>query len=391
MANKEIFEPKTVDWQNDPTQAFDGWLSTLKGRRKDAPQLKVSSVEIYKLQWGKFLAFLDQRKILVTETTAKDVSDFLSTLANTNASSQRERYRALLERVFKHLLGADATTDERLNPASCSSQGIEPGRKNLLNTALQMGFLRRSEYDILVSHLNSPLKPATDITAHRKQLRDRAMVAVFLGAGLKVHQALSLTVSCIETKRVVQITVQEEDSKFFHQVRVMPFAADLLKRWLAQRRKWERECLKKGRKVGDLVFPAEIVDPDRLQALEEDSPDAKPSAGSWIDLLDTEGAAGISRRGRNGTGTRLVGRAMNSVMALRVCEAVMQESGVYTSQEGAAAESISPQILRNSFAAALFASGETTLGVQHQLGFAEEISAARVKAAWDSWRSFGND
>ena len=82
---------------------------------------------------------------------------------------------------------------------------------------------------------------------------------------------------------------------------------------------------------------------------------------------------------------------MNSVMALRVCEAVMQESGVYTSREGAAAESISPQILRNSFAATLFASGETTLGVQNQLGFAEEISAARVKAAWDSWRSFGND
>lgn len=388
MANKDFFDPKTVDWQRTPDQAFANWLKTQKGRRKGAKQLKVSSAEIYMFQWNKFLAFLAERNVLVTEASAKDVTDFLATLIDTN-SSQRERYRSLLERVFRHLYGKDRTYNDRVNPASRLSQGMEGNRWKTLDKNMPMGFLTSSEYTDLVSYLTHSDRSTGNVTVRRRRLRDRAMVAVYLGAGLKVHHALRMTVNDISLPDALQITFQEVGSKFIHQVRVQPFASSLLKQWLAARQEWAGECAERGRDVGNLVFPGGIADPARLTLPEgKESPDTHGGTGSWIDDVKEDEAADAL----GGAGARLIGRAMNPATALRVCEAVIAGSGIYERRQippgETSAERISPQTLRNTFAATLFAEGQTTLAVMGQLGFADELSASRLKTAWDSWRSF---
>ncbi|WP_239025385.1 tyrosine-type recombinase/integrase [Candidatus Vallotia cooleyia] len=160
---------------------------------------------------------------------------------------------------------------------------------------------------------------------HWHKLRDRALVAVFLGAGLKVSQALNLTVNCINIgpNRLMHITTP--GSRFSHQPRPEPFAQTLLARWLAERHISGIKSL--------WVFPG-------------------------------------SKNGRR----------MHSVTALRATQEIILTSGVVDKRKART----SPQTLRNSYIAALFESGQTTLAVSEVLGI-ELITAERIKKAWERW------
>ena len=155
------------------------------------------------------------------------------------------------------------------------------------------------------------------------------MVATFLGAGLKVSEALRLTVNCVVLHGEPWINLRRPDSQFSHRTQPTPFARDLLARWLAERA--NSGCR------GDLVFPAGVH-----------------------------------------------GGAMHSVTALRAADVIVDASGVSEDR----LERASPQTMRNSFAAGMFEAGESPKSVGESLGFAVVLTAERLKASWQSWQAF---
>ncbi len=85
----------------------------------------------------------------------------------------------------------------------------------------------------LIAHLFSPVQ-ALSRAQRWKERRDRALIAVFLGGGLKTGEAAALTVSCA-TPRSPWITIDSADPMLVRRTRLAPFASAILDAWLAER------------------------------------------------------------------------------------------------------------------------------------------------------------
>ncbi|WP_425953228.1 tyrosine-type recombinase/integrase [Ralstonia pseudosolanacearum] len=313
----------------DPKTSFDTWMRQQPGRR-GAGEMRVSSGDIYRVQWGKFLAFLESQKppVKLSEVADVHITAFLDSLTQENRT-QRARYRKLIERVFDSVYRAQSPG--YTNPAALAL------RKDALWKSvkgnLPTGFLKRDERAQLIQYLQSPVIWKTE-TEKWRVLRDRAFVAVLFGGGLKVSEATELIVNCISFEGTPSIAIGEKGSVFFHEPTLESFAVAPLKRWLEERALEEEN-------IGNLVFPA-----------------IKDQAGP-----------------------------MHPVTALRVTRAIITAAGLMDDRE----ERISPQTLRNSYIAELFESGESPLAVHFLMGFADVITAERLKVSWESWKMLHSD
>ncbi|MEX3960125.1 tyrosine-type recombinase/integrase [Trinickia sp. EG282A] len=321
--NTDLFAAGPAEWEAHPDAAFDTWLTAQAGRGQSV-RMRASSAEMYRAQWRKFLAYVQSHHLVLTRVQDHHVSDFLASLDSENRS-QRERYRKLIERVFADMHGGKPPRGF-CNPAVAAMNERGAAWKAVSGNR-PMTFLHQAERAKLIACLRSPVT-GDEPTECWRQLRDRAMVASFLGAGLKVAEALRLTVNCIALENVHWINIKRPDSQFSHRTSPAPYAIDLLRRWLTER---ERSgCL------GELVFPADLE-----------------------------------------------GRPMHSVTALRATAALVLESGISDDRF----ERASPQTLRNTFAAEMFEAGESTKSVADSFGFAVILTAERMKASWQRWRS----
>lgn len=306
----DLFDQQRADWQADPHSAFDAWLAQ--------QEFRASSADVYRAQWGNFLEWLTSRRATLNTVQRPVIEQFVAQLDIRRP--QRMRYLRLIERVLDHVREVESAAT---NPARFIAQdGDAAWRKARDNEPT--GFLTHDERALLIAHLHSPL--GSMLAGQRwKERRDRALVAAFLGAGVKTGEAAQLTVECYATG-APYLTVDAANPLLIRQARLAPFALDLLDQWMAER--------KVAGHAGDLLFPA-----------------------------------------------ALAGRSMHKATMLRAIDAVVDASGIAASRVARA----SPQTLRNTYAAELFENGTDPDRVGQWLGLQQTVSAHRLYRAWQDW------
>ncbi|KVF00297.1 tyrosine-type recombinase/integrase [Burkholderia vietnamiensis] len=307
---KDLFDRGASDWIVSPDTAFDAWLAMQEYRR--------SSADVYRAQWGAFLAWLRaNQKNLATVDTAS-IANFVSELPI--RKTQRMRYLRLIERVLDHIRQTELAST---NPARFIAQDGEATWRHARDNE-PTGFLTPAERAKLLAYLFSPI--GVSGSAYWKERRDRALVAAFLGAGVKTGEARVLTISCINTSGT-SLHIPSTHPDFARETHLASFAIALLEAWLVER--------KRQNIVGDLVFPASHA-----------------------------------------------GRPMHKATMLRAIDAIVESAGLASSRTARA----SPQTLRNTYAAELFEHDVPPERVGKWLGFVRPISSNRLHRAWKNWR-----
>lgn len=306
----DLFDQRRDDWLHDPAGAFDAWLASQQFRR--------SSADVYRVQWGRFLDWLKLRHKTIRTVDTATIAEFVAGLDI--RKPQRARYLRLIERVLDHVREIELAST---NPARFIAQDGEAEWRNAKDNA-PTGFLSQTERATLIAALLAPLDEPSSARRWRA-LRDRALVAVFLGGGLKTGDAIALSTDCV-APHSPWITIEAANPAFTHTTRLAPFAVDVLDAWLEARRQ--------AGLPGTLVFPG------------------SPS-----------------------------GRPMHKATILRAVDALLESAGLAECR----AERASPQTLRNTFAADLFEQGVSPDKVGQWLGFLQPISAGRLHRAWQMW------
>jgi site-specific recombinase XerD len=315
----DLFDQRVDDWERDPRRAFDAWLVKQSFRQ--------SSAQVYQAQWNHFIDWLDLRKRTLRSADAGLVGQFLDSLAT--RKQQRARYLRLIERVYDHL----AKQQPRLsNPARGAALNPDPAADWPMAPANEpTGFLSPAEREALVAQLVAPL-PLTPRTRWR-ELRDRALLAAFLGAGLKTGEAQALPERFL-ARSDGWLLVENVDPRLTRRTRPQPFARAAFDAWLRERNAGS-EGGRPGATAGNHAFPS--------------SPDGRP---------------------------------MHKATVLRAIDAQVEAAGLADSRSRRA----SPQTMRNSFAALLFESGESAELVAEWLGFEQLESAIRLQTQWRAWQ-----
>ncbi|MCA8193403.1 tyrosine-type recombinase/integrase [Burkholderia vietnamiensis] len=307
---KDLFDRGASDWIVSPDTAFDAWLAMQEYRR--------SSADVYRAQWGAFLAWLRaNQKNLATVDTAS-IANFVGELPI--RKTQRMCYLRLIERVLDHIRQTELAST---NPARFIAQDGEATWRHARDNE-PTGFLTPAERAKLLAYLFSPI--GVSGSAYWKERRDRALVAAFLGAGVKTGEARVLTISCINTSGT-SLHIPSTHPDFARETHLASFAIALLEAWLVER--------KRQNIAGDLVFPASHA-----------------------------------------------GRPMHKATMLRAIDAIVESAGLASSRTARA----SPQTLRNTYAAELFEHDVPPERVGKWLGFVRPISSNRLHRAWKNWR-----
>jgi site-specific recombinase XerD len=306
----DLFDQQRSDWQADPQAAFDAWLAQ--------QQFRASSAEVYRAQWGNFLEWLRAKRTTLQTVERPVIEQFVSQLEIRR--TQRMRYLRLIERVLDHVREIESAPT---NPARFIAQDGDAAWRQARDNE-PTGFLTHDERARLIAHLYSPIG-ALPTGQRWRERRDRALVATFLGAGVKTGEAAQLTVDCYAAG-APYVTVDANIPLLIRQARLAPFAIELLEVWISERRTIGL--------AGELLFPA------------------APS-----------------------------GRPMHKATMLRAIDAVVAASGMAASRVARA----SPQTLRNTYAADLFDGGTDPERVGQWLGFQQMISVHRLHRAWQEW------
>jgi site-specific recombinase XerD len=308
----DLFDRERDDWLRDPAIAFDAWLAN--------QQFRASSAQVYRAQWGLFLDWLNARRKTLATVDRRSIADFVAGLSI--RKPQRVRYLRLIERVLDHVRYIEAAST---NPARFIAQDGEAGWRNARDNE-PTGFLSATERATLMAHLASPVTGVSGAQRWR-EYRDRALVAVFLGGGLKTGEAIALTMRKI-SDGTAWLTIDGDNPALSHRTRLAPFAVSVLNAWL--------EVRAMAGLAGERVFPASSS-----------------------------------------------GRPMHKATTLRAIDALIDATGIAASREARA----SPQTLRNTFAAVLFESGVEPELVGEWLGFVQPVSVHRLHRAWKTWSS----
>ncbi|MCY0385875.1 tyrosine-type recombinase/integrase [Robbsia sp. Bb-Pol-6] len=334
--HSDLFNQSSADWAVDPRRTFDAWLASRHFRG--------SSADVYRAQFNHFLDWLGERGKTLMSTEPSLIDEFVGTLDVKR--QQRARYLRIMERVFDDMFQEAATAG---NPARPVARSVDAPWTDTRSNA-PTGFLSDGERDRLWRELARAVEE--DVTAmadaadgkdaahapagkgradprqpmHWRDVRDRALAALMLGCGLKLSEAETLTWRCVLTGDA-RVLVEAADPRYSRYVPVPPLALHIVERWFAARALAEVG--------GDLVFPA----------------------------------------GRGG-------KPMHKATVLRAIDELVARAGLL----GVRTARISPQTLRNAYAATLFEAGEPDELLAERLGFAQLVSSRRLRTAWLDWQ-----
>ncbi|WP_428853243.1 tyrosine-type recombinase/integrase [Imbroritus primus] len=312
MGGSGLFDPNLEDWLQRPEQAFEHWLA-MQGFR-------ASTATVYGAMWRKWLRWTGERKLALPRWQAHHIGEFL----DDGGLEKRHRYRyaRLIERVFHHLQHIQAASH---NPASRAvRERLAEGDND------PTAFLAPAEIEHLIILLQVPDgrqgAHSTRVTDW-KASRDAALVAVFLGAGLKVGEARALTLEALAPD-CSKITVPRGRQGQVRQAVVLPFAAGVLRHWVALRATAGTQ--------GGWLFPANIT-----------------------------------------------GRAMHAASIYRRIEHWLDGAGILSTRR----ERASPQTLRNSHGALLIEQDLPPQEIASQLGMRDVASGWRLVQAYRDWQA----
>ncbi len=333
MHAEALFDADLDSWRAHPERAFDGWLSQHGFRHGTAV--------VYRSMWGKLLRWSGEQGLAPLTWSAAQIGEFLD--AQKLHKSHRYRYARLIERVFQHL---SLARQDLQNPASLAVRAkLADGEND------PTAFLLPGERDLLVARVLAPAGDnPLDIGDGRgdgrgsgearvsptqwKRARDVALVAVLLGAGLKVAEIRALRLDAIDgladrdDHGMPALQMVRADNGRAYTATLFGFAHAPLRQWLALRAA--------AGTLGDLVFPAMAS-----------------------------------------------GRPMHAASVYRRVEMLLDEAGVLAGRS----ERASPQTLRNTCGAMHFDAGMPPAAVAQLLGMRDLESGWRLHAAYQAWQA----
>lgn len=310
-----LFDADLESWRSHPERAFDGWLARNGFRH--------GTNVVYRAMWGKLLRWSAERDLAPLSWSAGQIGEFLD--EQDLHKSHRYRYTRLIERIYNHLAHLQ---DGLHNPASQAVRAhLAEGEND------PTAFLLPGERDLLIARVLGPAGEAVPDGAEAsptewKRARDVALVAVLLGAGLKVGEVRALRTIAIDSNRTGRVVLHmaKPETGRTYEAPLFAFAHQPLMTWLALR--------EASGTLGDLVFPA------------------MPS-----------------------------GRPMHAASIYRRVELLLDQAGVLSAR----CERASPQTLRNTCGAMHFEAGASPATVAQWLGMRDFESGWRLRAAHEAW------
>ncbi|RJF96568.1 hypothetical protein D3870_19195 [Noviherbaspirillum cavernae] len=264
---QDLFETHYF-WKTAPVEAFSAFVKTedyLKLSRRTTSRekedetsrpLRDSSAQVYIHMFSRFARWMARENLDVFSITAAHLRAFLEYRESEEGkppraltSSIRVRYLRMLERVFAHLQlqpnpARHAAFDVYRTPAAGRDKP-----KAVLSPAQHAEFMRAlpSAPPLVEEDMDNP---------SWKRRRDRAMLAMMLGAGLKVSEVIGIrtaSVGVMDTTGSIPVTITPRSvggSAKHHETQLRPFAAREVTAWIAER---------KMRNIpGELLFPASL-------------------------------------------------------------------------------------------------------------------------------------
>ncbi len=327
LASPSLFSPSYADWENQPEESLVHWMNE--------QGLAASSQKVYKSMWCKFNKWRKERGLSLGDVSSRHLDAFLDQAKKDSAPLEkhhRYRYVRLIERVYAALARHKPGL---VNPGSkAAKENVGRG----MNDA--SAFLTRQQRVDLIHHLTQgEEREKKNKATEWREVRDRAIAAVILGGGIKAGEIRQMSVNCvIDGGEWLEI----RHGKRLHRTRLLPFAKELLARWVEVRAASGTE--------GDVLFPSAVKFPKALKIKKGETPGRMSSAALY----------------------RLVKRELKA-------------AGVELDARQA------PQTLRNTFAAMLFDAGESDGLVAEYLGIKEPSNVGRLRAHYKLMGKKGND
>lgn len=219
-------------WLTQPTSVFSAWLR--------ANGFKHNYQTVLSAMWGKFCAWMAQHHLRLDTLRAQHVLYFLDSAGLDKRI--RQRYLRLIERVLHSVHALPDFPTPAANPASLAAQlDLAEARNGPTR------FLDDAELVAIVELLTTSTLDERTGADHWKVTRDLALLALFAGAGLKVHEVALLTANCISVDGWVNVPALrlspkeklspagEQPQSFPHRVRLEPYALPAVRAWLALR------------------------------------------------------------------------------------------------------------------------------------------------------------
>lgn len=320
----------TLDhWVSNPTGSFNLWLGE--------QQFKSTTANVYRSMFARFCQWLEDEGKAIDRCESADIPRFLNdpnsnlptTRQKAQSSRQRQQYIRLLERVFSHLSNLGLQLN---NPAKLASlQGAGRGKDKPTR------FLNQEERDRVIEYLETRLTELQTDAApvdNWVEYRDLALVAVLIGAGLKVGNLKFLTLNCIN---IAEQYIELSQAHYTHRGRILPFAVRPLNSWLSVRR--------------------QLIDPTMLEGLP-------------VFLADH--SRGYGRQART--------FQMHPSSIHRRIQKILGHCDI-------SGERASPQTLRNTYAAILIDTGASDHELVDFLGLQASISAQRLRGNYASLKA----
>lgn len=345
-SSADIFDTLS-GWFENPDLAFCSWISN--------QEYRVSTQTVYIAMFRKFLTWLQRGGLRFHQFQYEHLGYFLDGL-NINGQPvkndkndekdekqtalkkhHRYRYVRLIERAFDHM-------------ARLGYTGLNPGRK-AAKEKVGVGhddptrFLSLHDRNALIEIIQTYGEALSQVRKGKKtekswvSIRDRALVAVMFGGGIKVSEAQKLSVNCIHLPEGWITVPATGKSGREHRTKLRPFAQEALVKWLALRQ--------------EMGFPGTALFPPAQH-------------GKRSSKSPTMHAASIFRR-------------TQAVMAAAGIDAKIETRGDEDRSNRACA-----QTLRNTFATFMIDEGAPDELIKEFLGLSMQVSASRLRLAYET-------
>ncbi|MFD2274284.1 tyrosine-type recombinase/integrase [Undibacterium arcticum] len=209
---------------------------------KEAPRpIRESSVKVYLSMFGKYLRWLEHRQLHLLDVKASDIDAFMEErmsgkrgkARDLSSRSIRKSYLRLLERMYEHL---------KLVP--------NPAKDAMFHASKQDGGLGRDAHLVSLSPeqiaaFMAALPEINDFPKNWKRRRDRAMLCLMLGAGLRVSEVIGMYIENIGLPndngsiRVTVSAASNDGTSRWHQTQLRAFAAPDVLAWVEERKRMD--------------------------------------------------------------------------------------------------------------------------------------------------------
>jgi len=207
------------DWLSEPNTAYENWQRTEAAGADRRPFAEQSIVQ-HQAMFARFLRYLSAHGKTVATYGLDDIDAFFVELAGdvTEGTTTRLRYLKLIDRLTRHLVAMEIRKD---NPAATMLVGVS--------------WPEDEPTPVFLSEINDRRLQAACVVppdATFKQLRDIAVISVFLGSGITAGECRSLRMEDIDVDGIrPDVYVQKQGPRIARRVPLDDFALDVVREY----------------------------------------------------------------------------------------------------------------------------------------------------------------